>query len=256
MAVVRGLIARQRMSVGAPEPLGMEGFQQHSVALLVEQILDGKEHHANNRSTSPTASSTASVTAAASSVGSLHPDGPMSRGSNLGGQIGDGTTAMDRRSPTVVTGLTDVVQIAGGQSHTCARIINGTVRCWGRNDLRQVGDGTNVFERLTATAVTGLTGVVEIAAGSHHNCARLTSGAVRCWGNNEFGQIGDGTLVRSRNEPTAVDGLTNAVGLAAGENHTCAVLTDGSVRCWGLNESGQLGDGTLTLRPLPTPVRF
>jgi len=82
MAVVRGLIARQRMSVGAPEPLGMEGFQQHSVAaLLVEQILDGKEHHANNRSTSPTASSTASVTAAASSVGSLHPDGPMSRAS-------------------------------------------------------------------------------------------------------------------------------------------------------------------------------
>jgi alpha-tubulin suppressor-like RCC1 family protein len=85
-------------------------------------------------------------------------------------------------------------QLASGGFHTCARIDDGTVRCWGRNGEGQLGVG-DMEASLTALAVVGLRDVEEIAAGGAHNCARLRSGAVRCWGGNGDGQLGDGTLV-------------------------------------------------------------
>ena len=96
--------------------------------------------------------------------------------------------------------------------------------------------------------------VRDIAAGRHHSCALLSDGSVQCWGANESGQLGDGTL-DGRAHAAPVLGLTKAKAIAAGGGHSCALLEDGSVACWGTNERGQLGDGTHDPRPAPTTVR-
>src|SRR5262249_28447722 len=87
--------------------------------------------------------------------------------------------------------------------------------------------------------------VAAIAGGnSEFNCALLTDGTVRCWGNNNYGQLGDGTTIE-HNTPVAVVGLTGVAEIAVGSAHVCARVTDGTVRCWGYNGNGQLGDGTM-----------
>ena len=165
-------------------------------------------------------------------------------GNNSTGQLGDGGVS-ERRVPVAVTGLTEVVKtIATGGGHSCALLQTGGVQCWGRNVNGQVGNGANV-NQSTAVAVTGLAGAVTaLAMGANHTCALLQSSAIQCWGDNTNGQLGDQTTV-SRNVPTAVIGLAGpAKGIAAGLDHTCAILNDGRVQCWGDNARGQLGDGT------------
>jgi alpha-tubulin suppressor-like RCC1 family protein len=83
-------------------------------------------------------------------------------------------------------------------------------------------------------------------------CVLLTNAAVKCWGNNGNGQLGDGTRT-NRTRPVAVKGITHAVSIAIGGRHSCALSSDGTVRCWGQNSSGQLGNGTTSARSL-TPV--
>jgi alpha-tubulin suppressor-like RCC1 family protein len=174
-------------------------------------------------------------------------------GENTDGQLGDGTF-VSSSSPREVRDLTDVISISAGGLHTCALTSTGAVKCWGLNVNGRLGDGT-LIKRSTPTDVVGLTsGVKQINAGSANTCAVLASGALQCWGSNQYGEIGDGTTT-DRLTPTNVVGL--ASGVAAVTNtgpHTCAVLTTGSVRCWGFNGRGQLGDGTTTDRLTPTPV--
>jgi hypothetical protein len=175
-------------------------------------------------------------------------------GFNGSGQLGDGT-ATNRLTPVNVVGLSSgVVAIAAGNDHTCARTSGGGVKCWGSNGSGQLGDGTTTY-RLTPVNVVGLSsGVIAIATGGWHTCALTSSGGVRCWGFNLFGQLGDGTTT-SRSTPVNVVGLSSGVAaIAAGELHTCARTTTGGVRCWGDNSSGQLGDGTTTDRSIPVNV--
>ena len=98
-----------------------------------------------------------------------------------------------------------------------------------------------------------LTGVTSISTGQDHTCALITGGTVKCWGNSQSGQLGDGTKVY-RNVPTLVPGLTGVTSISIGWDHTCAVITGGTVKCWGKNKYGQLGDGTTTDRTVPTLV--
>jgi len=104
----------------------------------------------------------------------------------------------------------------------------------------------------TPGPVAGLADVVQLATGWRHACARTSSGAVRCWGDNAFGQLGDGTTT-PRAVPVAIPGKFTAI--ATGRNDTCGVREDKTL-CWGRNEEGQLGDGTLTNRLEATPVRW
>jgi alpha-tubulin suppressor-like RCC1 family protein len=175
-------------------------------------------------------------------------------GYNGYGELGDGTTT-SRSAATDVAGLTTgVAKVAGGIYHSCAVTTNGTAECWGRNNFGQVGDGTTT-DRLTPVAVSGLTGnVAMLGSSEYRTCAVTTAGGARCWGANSAGGVGDGTTL-PRSSPVDVTTLTSGVAaIGTGAGHSCAVTTAGGVQCWGLNTSGQVGDGTNTTRLAPVPV--
>jgi len=181
-------------------------------------------------------------------------------GGNWDGQLGDGTTT-DRNTPTQTSSLGEgrtAVAISAGEYHTCVILDDGSVSCWGNNGDGRLGDGTTT-NRLTPTQTSSLgtdRTAVAITAGYYHTCAILDDGSVSCWGYNGVGHLGDGTTT-NRNTPTQTSSLgtdRTAVAIAAGAQHTCAILDDGSVSCWGWNWGGQLGDGTNTDRNTPTPT--
>lgn len=176
-------------------------------------------------------------------------------GSNEFGQLGDGTENSSSSTPVDVSGLSSGVQaITASDYHTCALMTSGGVKCWGGNWFGQLGDGTR-DNGNTPVNVSGLSsGVQAITTGSNHTCALMVTGGVKCWGNNYFGQMGDGTGEDS-NIPVNVYGLSsNVQAIAAGANHTCALMTSSGVKCWGFNLVGQLGDGTTINRLSPVDV--
>ncbi len=149
-----------------------------------------------------------------------------------------------------------LTQISSGSHHTCAILDDGSMKCWGENTNGQLGDGTRSGHATPGTVLLPLgKSAVSISAGSYHTCAILDDGSLRCWGSNEFGQLGDGTSIE-RTSPVSIDlgsGRT-ASSVSAGESHTCAVLDDSSVMCWGENSNGQIGDGTSTNSLSPVSV--
>jgi len=177
-------------------------------------------------------------------------------GDNSSGQLGDGTTTQPATLTTAVSGLSTAVGISAGDRRTCALLDDGTVRCWGNNSFYSLGDGTTNNTRSSPVEVLGLSGVAEIVAtGSFHSCARLTNGGVRCWGYNEYGQVGDGTEEFVRPSPTPVVGISTAIGLAVGGEMACVVLAKGTVQCWGASEYASIGNGTeQSLVPVPIPL--
>ena len=140
-----------------------------------------------------------------------------------------------------------------GAHHTCAVKADGSVRCWGANGNGQLGD-TTFIDRTAPVSVPGIKDAVEIAAGDTHTCARRVTGGVICWGANADGQLGDGSVTQRSKASLSVGGISAAVAITSGTAHSCAVLADGTVSCWGANTSGQLGDGTLEQRTTPILV--
>jgi alpha-tubulin suppressor-like RCC1 family protein len=134
--------------------------------------------------------------------------------------------------------------ITAGALHTCYLTAAGGVKCWGANTDGQLGNGTTTGQKSPVDVIGLSTGVVAIAAGRYHTCAVTTARTAKCWGDNLYGQLGIGTDTGTRLSPVDVSGLSNVVGIAAGDNHTCAVTGTGGVWCWGRRSSGQIGDGT------------
>jgi alpha-tubulin suppressor-like RCC1 family protein/subtilisin family serine protease len=173
-------------------------------------------------------------------------------GDDYFGQLGTDDLA-DSSVPVEVTGITTAVAIATGKEHSCALLANGTVRCWGSNYYGYLGNGTH-FSSQTPVVVSGLTGAVAIAVGVYRSCAVLGSGGVMCWGE---GALGDGVpwFERQWSEvPVAVTGMTNATAIVVGNAFSCALLADSHVACWGVNNWGQLGDGTGSASGTPVAV--
>ena len=183
-------------------------------------------------------------------------------GINIYGQLGDSSTT-NSRGLVEVEGIDTAASIsaAAGNAHTCAVLADGTVKCWGRNNKGQLGNGAN--DRSTIpVSVSGITAASQVSAGYNHTCALLEDQTNWCWGHNYYGQLGDGTSLDS-NIPVLVLGVvppTDPLPLAphqkisAGYAHTCAVLEDGRVKCWGNNLNGQLGYGTNTESTTPVLV--
>jgi len=172
-------------------------------------------------------------------------------GFNLWGQLGNGTN-VSSNTPVEVSGITTATAVSSGVSTTCALLANGTIQCWGNNGWGQLGNGTNVSS-LTPVEVSGITTATAVSSGGSSACAVLANGTVRCWGRNHRGQLGNGTNVSS-NTPVEVSGISTATAVSVGTDYSCALLANGTIRCWGFNSTGQLGNGTTTASNTPVEV--
>jgi alpha-tubulin suppressor-like RCC1 family protein len=178
-------------------------------------------------------------------------------GSDEFGQLGDAAPSSHVPVPTVsMTGFYHASYISAGRLHGCVTN-NGGAFCWGLNDCGQLGNGTFV-NSASPQPVNGLSGtgsgVAAVEAGGNHSCAMMDSGYIKCWGHNDYGQLGSNSF-SSSTTPVVVVGLSDATSVATGQDHTCAVRTGGGVRCWGSNEYGRLGDGTSNDSSLPVTVQ-
>jgi hypothetical protein len=263
----------------------MNGKTYHFVVTAVNA--NGESTESNEISATPLPAPLLSPIA----IGGLHACGLLPGGTvkcwghNDRGQLGDGTT-VNRSTPVQVSGIANAVGVAagwfGGFEHSCALLADGTVKCWGSNLYRQLGNGTTT-DRFTPVSVTGISNAIAISAGGNetcvllsdrtvkcwgssrttpisipgivsataivvgngHACAILADRSVKCWGQNDRGQLGNGTTIGSVT-PVSVSGITTATSITAGLLHTCTGLSDGSIKCWGWNSKGQLGVGTNT----------
>ena len=159
--------------------------------------------------------------------------------------------------------LKSLAQIALGEYENCAVTESGQARCWGYGPDGEIGDGgTDSRSRPVVVKDHGgtpLKGVVEVAHGGDHGCARLTTRRALCWGDDDAGQLGDRVPADYHASPvwvmTAGGGrLAHIAQIAPGYGFTCARRTDGTAKCWGLNGSGQLGDGSFSESHVPVTV--
>jgi alpha-tubulin suppressor-like RCC1 family protein len=170
--------------------------------------------------------------------------------------VGDKSTDLPFTSGNVpLPPLDPVQQLVAGNNHTCVLLQSGLIYCWGDNQFGQLGynrtDNLGDGEPVTSFGYVTLGGLATlVAAGGDHTCAILQSGAVRCWGRNNFGQLGRGNTANIGDNETVYSAGDLDLGagvtvkdLALGDSHTCALLTTGAVRCWGRNDNGQLGYG-------------
>ena len=169
-------------------------------------------------------------------------------GENENGQLGDGEFGSNVYStvPVGVQGITDAVAIGAGWEHTCAVHATGEVSCWGDDSHGELGNGEESDFQPLPVKVVGITDAVAVTAGHWHTCALRESGSIACWGADHDGQLGDGQTGDEGNMsavPVDVTGVSDAVAVSAGGEHTCAVHATGEVSCWGDNWQGELGTG-------------
>ncbi|MFO0648216.1 MAG: hypothetical protein U0326_18400 [Polyangiales bacterium] len=170
-------------------------------------------------------------------------------GGNRNGALGDGTV-VPRLRPVAVPSLRGAVaEVVAGQYHTCARLRDGDVRCWGMNMFGGLGDGS-ILDRATPVRTSLPAAAVALASTSNHACAVLDDGTVWCWGYNS-----DGAVSRSlSNHPTPIAvplGGRRALAVTTGQRHTCAIVEGAGLLCWGRNDTGQVGDGSTMRRLAP-----
>src|SRR5450756_1887799 len=149
---------------------------------------------------------------------------------------------------------TTTVRVSAGDAHSCALISGGKVKCWGDNHLGEFGDRSTT-DSTTPVAAKGITNAKVVTTGSFTTCALISGGKIKCWGDNSHGKLGAGPNYPSTSSlPISVSGIAHAVGVSSGADHSCALLAGGTVRCWGRNNSGDIGSGK-SYRAVPVTVR-
>jgi len=228
---------------------------QNSCAVLTDNttMCWGNDYYGSYSSSTPS-SITGITTAQAVATGPSHTCVLLNDqtiqcwGEGSKGQLGNGSS-VSSSTPVSVSGISTATAIAvgwgDGYGHSCALLSDNTIRCWGHNNHGQLGDGTTV-NKSTPVTVSGISTATSISTGGGsrgHSCALLSNDSVKCWGMNDYGQLGDGTTT-DRSTPVLVSGISTAIAISAGFRHTCALLSDSTVQCWGYNNQGQLGDRT------------
>lgn len=183
-------------------------------------------------------------------------------GSNNRGQMGNGSVVNSSPTPTYVTGISNAISITAGSDFTCAVLAQGTAKCWGNNSAGLLGNGSTGQASLgylekTPVSVAGLTQAITISTSARDSsvvCALLSTGTVKCWGGNNVGQLGTGTNGSTSLVPVGVSSIASATSIAVSSLGACALLIDGTAKCWGYNASGELGNGTTTNSPSPIAV--
>ena len=217
----------------------------------------------NKNSPTPTSSLGTGRTAIALSSGDFHTCAILDNGDvscwgrGFYGQLGNGGTS-NKNSPTPTSSLgagRTAVALSSGNEYTCAILDNGEVSCWGEGYYGQLGNGvtTETTPTLTSSLGTGRTAVA-IASGGAHTCVILDSGEVSCWGLGTFGQLGNGAT-SNKTTPTLTSSLgtgRTAVAISSGGAHTCVILDNGDVSCWGFGTNGRLGNGGTSDKTTPT----
>jgi len=199
-------------------------------------------------------------------AGSLHTCAVLENGRvkcwgyNLMGQLGNGESGIDyieNTEPGRVSNISSATQVSAGAYYTCALLEDSTVNCWGFNYKGQLGNGT------TDTAeepeeVDEISSASQIDCGGNHACALLDDGSMKCWGYNYSGQLGNGESGSDADSSTPVDvsDISSISQITGGAYHTCAVIDDATLKCWGQNEDGQMGNETNTDADTPADVTF
>ncbi len=178
------------------------------------------------------------------------------------GQLGNGSTT-NSGTPVAVSGGLSFSALAGGGWHTCGLTSAGVAYCWGFNNFGQLGNGSTT-NGATPVAVAGGVSFSVLTAGTAHTCGLTTSGMTYCWGRNAEGQLGVGTAtgpeqcgpygVPCSTVPVAVTGGLGFSVIGTGGWHSCGLTSAGTAYCWGLNNAGQLGDGSTANSPTPVAV--
>ena len=201
----------------------------------------------------PSGMAATAVAAGGSSTCAVLADGEVTCwGSDSSGQAGNGSAAgnvLSPSSPVELPGFAVAMSITVGLEHACVVLSTGRVTCWGSDSSGQIGNGSVAGNVAAPPQPVGLPGgvtAVALAAGRLHSCALLRTGSITCWGSDVAGQLGNGAAGSqlTPSSPIALPGLMAARGIAAGDDHTCALLSSNELTCWGLNGTGQLGVGT------------
>lgn len=212
-------------------------------------------------------------------------------GANRSGQLGIGSNSefgncffgdvgySCSRIPVDVSGISNAIHVSSGGAYACAILSDNTIKCWGSNGRGQLGVGTNTGPEICGrfasshacssvpVSVAGINNATIISTGLYHSCVVLSDRTAKCWGENNSGQLGIGTdsgpetcldiytsPISCSTVPVIVSGIDSAVGISNGYSHSCVVLSNGSVKCWGNNSAGQLGDGTKSISSTPVFV--
>ena len=186
-------------------------------------------------------------------------------GLNTSGQVGNSGAGSYPSTPVDVTGLTSgVSSVALGDTHSCVVTSGGGVKCWGSNSSGQLGDGTTTRQNtpvsVLASAGVELTGIVAVSAGSAHSCALTTTGGVKCWGGNTSGQLGNNSVTNSstpvdvHTSSSSITPLSGVTAISVGGSYSCALMSNGTVKCWGDAAYGQLGNGNTNNQKTPVSV--
>jgi alpha-tubulin suppressor-like RCC1 family protein/uncharacterized membrane protein YgcG len=184
---------------------------------------------------------TAVATGTAHSCALLSSGGVDCWGWGYFGQLGATYAYPESDMPVAAVGIDDAIAVSAGGLNTCALLSSGGVDCWGYD-----GNGeAETVDSAEPITVAGITDAIAISAGAEQACAVLSSGGVDCWGGTgRFHQFENGTKTGESETPVAVNGISAAIAISSGYNHICALLSGGDLDCWGLNQAGELGDGT------------
>lgn len=188
-------------------------------------------------------------------------------GLNSSGQIGDGTTITKSRPASTQANIANTTTIASNGAHNCSIRENGTLWCWGNPISGQLGDNQNTMLRARPIQVHSDTSDIgwrdwkSVAIGSAFTCGIRANGTLWCWGDSEFGALGDGQAVTDKFRPNQVKnnfggaGWSDWVNVSSGGGHSCGVRQDGSAWCWGSGALGKLGNGDTADQYLPVQVQ-